>query len=101
MSLILNKKLNEELKTNNITLYFALHHKIYTIYKYKIENMKYIQYIEVNNIADYIEKSNLFITDFSSIIFDFIYRKKPFIVYIPDYNDTLIIKNIMLNSFNP
>ena len=93
MSLILNKKLNEELKTNNITLYFALHHKIYVNYKYKFAKIKYIKFIEINNIVDYIEISNLFITDFSSIIFDFIYRKKPFIVYIPDYNDTLINDN--------
>ena len=93
LSLILDKKLNEELKTNNITLYFALHHKIYVNYKYIFEKIKYIKFIELNNIVDYIEISNLFITDFSSIIFDFIYRRKPFIVYIPDYNDTLIIHN--------
>ena len=101
MSLIMNKKLIEELKTNNITLYFALHHKIYVNYKYLFEKIKYIELIEQNNIIDYIKISNLFITDFSSIIFDFIYRRKPFIVYIPDYNDNLIIiKNIMLISFN-
>ena len=93
MSLILNKKLNKELKTNNITLYFSLHHKIYVNYKYIFEQIKYIKFIELINIVDYIEISNLFITDFSSIIFDFIYRKKPFIVYIPDYNDTLINDN--------
>jgi CDP-glycerol glycerophosphotransferase (TagB/SpsB family) len=33
---------------------------------------------------------NLFITDFSSIVFDFIYQRKPVIIYIPDYNDPLI-----------
>ena len=48
-----------------------------------------MKFIELNNIVDYIEKSDLFITDFSSIIFDFIYRRKPFIIYIPDYNDIL------------
>jgi CDP-glycerol glycerophosphotransferase (TagB/SpsB family) len=93
MSLILNKKLNEELNTNNITLYFALHHKIYVNYKHLFEKIKYIELIEQNNIVDYIKISNLFITDFSSIIFDFIYRRKPFIVYIPDYNDNLINNN--------
>ena len=35
----------------------------------------------------------MFITDFSSIIFDFVYQRKPYIIYIPDYNDTLINKN--------
>ena len=89
-NLILNRKLKAELKKSNITLYFALHHKVYVRYKYKIEDIKYVKFIEVKNIIDYIEKSNLFITDFSSIIFDFIYQRKPIIIYIPDCNDTLI-----------
>ena len=93
MNLILNKKLNEELNKNNITLYFALHQKIFTNYKYIFESMKYIKFIEINKIVDYIGISSLFITDFSSIIFDFIYRRKPFIIFIPDYNDTLINDN--------
>lgn len=50
----------------------------------------YINLIQIKNIAEYIEKSNLLITDFSSIIFDFIYQRKPAIIYIPDYNDNLI-----------
>ena len=53
-------------------------------------NKNYIKFINQINISDYIKVSNLFITDFSSIIFDFVYRKKPFILYIPDHNDTLI-----------
>jgi len=92
-NLILHNKLKFELKKSNITLYFALHHKVYINYKYKFEGIKYIQFIEVKNIANYIEKSNLFITDFSSIIFDFIYQRKPVIIYIPDYNDNLIKLN--------
>jgi len=93
-NLILHQKLNEELIKHNTTLYFALHYYMYVKYKYKIEDIKYIKFIKVNNIIDYIEKSNLFITDFSSIIFDFIYQKKPYIIYIPDSNDNLIVKNI-------
>ena len=93
LDLILNKKLNQELNKNNITLYFALHQKIYDNFKYIFEKMKYIKFIEINKIADYIGISSLFITDFSSIIFDFIYRRKPFIIFIPDYNDTLISDN--------
>ena len=86
-NLILHQKLNEELTKHNTTLYFALHYYMYVKYKYKIEDIKYIKFIKVNNIMNYIEKSNLFITDFSSIIFDFIYQKKPYIIYIPDSND--------------
>ena len=83
----------EIIRNKQITLYFALHHKIYVNYKHLFEKIKYIELIEQNNIVDYIKISNLFITDFSSIIFDFIYRRKPFIVYIPDYNDNLINNN--------
>ena len=32
-------------------------------------------------------KSNLLITDFSSVTFDFIYQRKPIIIYIPDSED--------------
>ena len=31
--------------------------------------------------------SNLLITDFSSVTFDFIYQRKPIIIYIPDSED--------------
>ena len=96
-NLILHQKLNEELTKHNTTLYFALHYYMYVKYKYKIEDIKYIKFIKVNNIIDYIEKSNLFITDFSSIIFDFIYQKKPYIIYIPDSNDNLINKKYKKN----
>lgn len=96
-NLILHQKLNEELTKHHTTLYFALHYYMYVKYKYKIEEIKYIKFIKVNNIIDYIEKSNLFITDFSSIIFDFIYQKKPYIIYIPDSNDNLINKKYKKN----
>ena len=91
--LIFNKELKEELIQNNITIYFSVHHKIFVNYHFRIGRIKYIKFIEVKNIADYIGKSNLFITDFSSIIFDFIYQRKPYIIYIPDNNDTLINLN--------
>ena len=37
-------------------------------------------------------------SDFSSIIFDLIYRKKPFIIYIPDANDPEI-KNLYKKNY--
>ena len=38
-------------------------------------------------ISDCLSKTNLVISDFSSIIFDIIYRRKPYIMYIPDAYD--------------
>ena len=98
-NLISNKQLNNNLKNKNIKLYFTFHHKIDLNYKYKFKLGKYIKFFEQNKIADYIQMCDLFITDFSSIIFDFIYRRKPFIIFIPDYNDSLINK-IYDKNFN-
>ena len=91
--LILNVELTKYLIRNNITLYFGLHHKINSYYREQFINLKYIKFVEQNNIVNCIKISDLFITDFSSIIFDFVYQRKPYIIYIPDYNDTLINKN--------
>lgn len=41
-----------------------------------------------SNISNILAKTNLVVTDFSSIIFDMmIYRRKPFVIYIPDAYD--------------
>ena len=78
--------MNYELKIKNIKVYFALHHKLWE-YKNYFKNNKYIEYIEENKISECLAKSNLVVSDFSSIIFDYIYRRMPFIIYIPDAND--------------
>ena len=83
MELINNKILINELKKNNIGLYFTFHHQITQLAFLKSIN-KYITFINENEISNIICKSNLYVTDFSSIIFDFIYRQKPFIIFIPD-----------------
>ena len=44
-------------------------------------------------------KTNLAVSDFSSIVFDLMYRKKPIIIYIPDANDPNIKKIIKQNIF--
>ena len=89
ISLIKSKLLSESLIKNNITLYFALHHKMNSYYKFinLAQNYKHLQLIEENKISKCLLWSSLLITDFSSIVFDFIYRRKPFILYIPDINE--------------
>lgn len=44
-------------------------------------------------------KTNLAVSDFSSIVFDLMYRKKPIIIYIPDGNDPKIIDNYKTKYF--
>jgi CDP-glycerol glycerophosphotransferase (TagB/SpsB family) len=63
-----------------------------------ISNNKHINLIDQNEISDCISKTSLVVSDFSSIIFDFMYRRKPFILYIPDANDSNI-KNIYLDEY--
>ena len=81
-----NDILKYEMKKNNITLYFSLHH-MFERYRKKLNVNLHIKFIRQNQISDCLAKSNLIITDFSSIIFDAIYQKKPYIMYIPDYQD--------------
>ena len=85
-NLINNNILKKELKKNNLILYFTLHHRLNN-YKNKFYNIPNIKFIQENKIFECLSKTNLVITDFSSIIFDVIYRRKPFIIYIPDGED--------------
>ena len=109
LNLIRNQNLNNHLIKYNITLYFSLHRKL-TKYANKFKKIQNIKYIDEKDIAECLSKTNLVITDFSSIIFDMIFRRKPYIIYIPDANDPNIkniydsinydvIKNFTTNDF--
>ena len=89
IALIKSKLLIKSLKKNNITLYFAFHHKIDSYNKYfdLFKKFTYLQLVEENKISQCILWASLLITDFSSIVFDFIYRGKPFILFIPDITE--------------
>ena len=90
--LLKNKNLIKALNKNDITLYFAVHHNAkHLIKKFKVS--KPIQYIKEKHIFECLSKTNLVVTDFSSIIFDMICRKKPYIIFIPDANDPNITNN--------
>ena len=94
MKLIINDKLNYILKKKNLTLYLSFHRlidmKYIKIFRSFTTQNKYIQFIEQNEISECLKKTSLVISDFSSIIFDLIYRRKPFIIFIPDANDPMI-----------
>ena len=94
INLLKSEQLNLILVKYNITLYFTLHRLILNnyknIYDNIIKNNKYIQFINQKDISECLRKVDLVISDFSSIIFDVIYRRKPYIIYIPDSNDPQI-----------
>jgi hypothetical protein len=101
-SLMTNSSLQAALKEYNILLYFTFHRLIIDKYKNTFESAfsdnHYINYIGQNEISNCLSKTSLVISDFSSIIFDFIYRKKPFIMFIPDANDP-DIRNIYYEDY--
>ena len=68
--------------------------------KYQLlsKNTTYIKFINQNEISEFLAKTNLIVTDFSSIVFDIMYRRKPFIIYVPDSNDPKI-KDIYTNDY--
>ena len=86
-----NKKLNKVLAKKNITLYFSFHRfinqKYIIIYEKLLKNKKHIIFINQNEISECLSKTSLIVSDFSSIVFDLMYRRKPFIIYVPDSND--------------
>ena len=97
IKLLLNIRLNKELKINNVNLFFCHHHNL----KKRILNEhiinKNIKMINQSLISECLTNSNLIISDFSSIIFESIYRKIPYIMFIPDSNDSTIY-DIYLDS---
>jgi CDP-glycerol glycerophosphotransferase (TagB/SpsB family) len=100
ISLLTNNNLKNVLNEYNITIYFSFHRFVEDKYRnkfnYIISNNKYINFINQNEISDCICKASLVISDFSSIIFDFMYRRKPFIIFTPDANDPF--NNILFNK---
>ena len=87
IELINNKELFDYITDKEIHLVFCLHHML-QIYQNSLKfwNNK-IKLIKQNEIFHYISKSDLLITDFSSIIFDFMYQNKPYVMFIPDSDD--------------
>ena len=92
--ILANDTLNEVLKNKNISLYFSFHRyvnmKYKKIYEDIIAKRKHIKFISQNDISHILAKTSLVVSDFSSIIFDLMYRRKPFVIFVPDSNDNNI-----------
>ena len=78
-----NEEFKKAVEDNNIKIHLVLHKNMR---KFKIKNEKINDRIVVNhndevNIQDLINKTDLLLTDFSSIFFDIAYRKRPMIFY--------------------
>ena len=100
--LVNNNELIETLKKNNILLYISIHHKIneYSKYKKILLKNEIVKFVQNKEIFECLKKTSLVVTDFSSIIFDLIYKRKPFIIFIPDSNDPQIKDNYVRNYYD-
>ena len=93
-----NKLLNDKalkffLIDKNVDLIFIQHHndirRGMLIY---VNNSNHIKFLSQKYLSHYIEQCSLFITDFSSISFDFMFQKKPVLFYHLDKNDRFQFK---------
>ena len=89
--ILANDTLYEVLENKNISLYFSFHRYVNKKYKKRYEDIiksrKHIKFISQNDISHVLGKTSLVVSDFSSIIFDLMYRRKPFVIFVPDYDD--------------
>jgi len=89
--LLNNQNLIKYLNHNNIDLIYIPHHEEIDLGKNYSQNIfKYAKIKGQNDLENDIEQCNLFITDYSSISFDFMFQNKPVLFYDIDksYNNT-------------
>ena len=96
VNLLEDEELGEALTKKNMTLYFTLHRyvnrRFLKRYNEAINKTSYLKFLNQNEISECLSKTNLVVSDFSSVIFDLMSRDKPFVIYVPDENDKNINK---------
>lgn len=90
VKLLKNKRLQNCLVQNHVTLYFAPHHhlRFSTSNEWHFEESN-VEIIDSCAISQYVKKCSALITDFSSIAFDFMFQHKPVLFYVLDKGDML------------
>jgi CDP-glycerol glycerophosphotransferase (TagB/SpsB family) len=86
-----DSKLKTILNKKNVTLYASLHHNLLKM-RNLIKTKTIAKYIKQEDIFSCLMKCDLIISDFSSVIFDLMFRNKPFIIFIPDSDDKNLVK---------
>ena len=89
--LLTSDLLNQKIRENNVKIFFTIHGLVINKYRNTYKSLLYynpnIRFIEQNEIANCIAKSSLIITDYSSLAFDFVYMRRPYVLYIPDIDE--------------
>ena len=91
--LLKDESLDLLLKNKNIDLVFIQHHHDVRRGRIISQNIsKTVKFMTQKYLAHYIEQCSLFITDFSSISFDFMFQNKPVLFYHLDKDDSIKFK---------
>ena len=94
LSLLHNQQLLDYLKHNNIKLYFAPHHALKNNSDIDFDAINSnIEEIPSTKISEAIKNCSMLVTDFSSVVFDFMFQDKPVICYGLDLGDKILSRN--------
>jgi CDP-glycerol glycerophosphotransferase (TagB/SpsB family) len=77
------------MEKHKVTFFFSLHHSIIKqVQDFPGFTMNpYVKFIRSTSISRCVQSCGMFITDYSSVAFDFLFLDKPVIFYRPDYFD--------------
>ena len=102
--LLNNSLLISLLKKNKIDLIYIPHHfDIYRHRNFEENKFLYAKFKNNTHLTHFIEQCSLFVTDFSSVSYDFMFQNKPALFYYIDINDTINFeeKEYMQNPDDP
>lgn len=89
-SLLNNKKLQNIARSKGYNVIIALHHSVKDLCGLNIAIPDCYKVADTSALINYINTADLFITDYSSIVHDFMFLNKPVIFYRLDYGDPLL-----------
>ncbi|WP_187229280.1 CDP-glycerol glycerophosphotransferase family protein [Escherichia marmotae] len=85
-----NERLKEYLSKNNIQMYYKPHHRISHL-KLDLSSRNNIILLKDNDdLTHYIRESDLLITDYSSVAWDFLYSSREVVFYIFDIDEYIL-----------
>lgn len=89
-SLLNNKELQTIAKQKGYNVILSMHHSIKDLCGIDMKIPSCFKIADSNNLIEYINTADLFITDYSSIVHDFMFLNTPVIFYRLDYGDPLL-----------